>query len=131
MADQPLLDQHYLEVGGVGLLVDLTGGAPVVVHGGAPLGEHVPDAGVFATAVPHSMFDAPIRPSVLPQLSRGWRGRPAVRGSRGGQAFAPLLALTGIEEAEGALTLRLADALARSPASRCRSAWRSSRPVCC
>jgi alpha-galactosidase len=105
-----MADQHYLEVAGVGLLVDLTGGDPVVVHWGAPLGAHVPDAALLAPSVPHSNFDAPIRTSVLPQLARGWRGRPAVRGSRpGGRAFSPLLALTGVEEGESSLTLRLAD----------------------
>jgi alpha-galactosidase len=108
-----MADQHYFEVAGVGLLVDLTGGDPVVVHWGAPLGADVPDAALLSAAVPHSMFDAPVRPSLLPQRSRGWRGRPAVRGSRtGGTAFSPLLALTGVEEGEASLTLRLADALA-------------------
>ena len=105
-----MADQHYLEVAGVGLLVDLTGGDPVIVHWGAPLGAQLPDAGLLAGSVPHSNFDAPIRTSVLPQLARGWRGRPAVRGSRtGGLGFSPLLALTGVEEAESSLTLRLAD----------------------
>jgi alpha-galactosidase len=111
-------EQHYLEAGGVGLLVDLTDGDPVVVHWGAPLGTAVPDAGLLTAAVPHSMFDAPIRPSVLPQLSRGWRGRPAVRGSRAdGTAFSPRLELTGVEEGEASLTLRLADPLAGLEAS--------------
>ena len=108
-----MADQHYLEVAGVGLLVDLSDGDPVIVHWGAPLGAHVPDAAVLGAAVPHSNFDAPIRPSVLPQVARGWRGRPAVRGSRsGGRAFSPLLALTGVEEGEASLTLRLADGAA-------------------
>ncbi|MGN6445070.1 alpha-galactosidase [Amnibacterium sp.] len=102
-------EQHYLEAAGVGLLVDLTDRDPVVVHWGAPLGSQVPDAGALTAAVPHSNFDGPIRPSLLPQLSRGWRGRPAVRGSRGGAAFSPLLALTGVEEGRSSLTLRLAD----------------------
>ncbi|RIX30728.1 alpha-galactosidase [Amnibacterium setariae] len=103
--------QHYLEAGGVGLLVDLAGDDPVVVHWGAPLGADLPDPGVLAaTAVPPSTFDAPVRPSLLPQRARGWRGRPAIRGSRpDGSAFSPRLALTGAEQDGAALTLRLAD----------------------
>ncbi|MBW4042221.1 MAG: alpha-galactosidase [Acidobacteria bacterium] len=107
-----MADQHYFEVGGVGLLVDLTDGDPVIAHWGAPLGAAVPDASALSAAVPNSNFDVPIRPSLVPQLSRGWRGRPAVRGSRGGgAAFSPLLALTGVEEGQRSLTLRMADRL--------------------
>ena len=102
-------DQHYIEASGVGLLLALSSDDPVVVHWGAPLGQQVPDAALLAPAVPHSMFDAPVRPSVLPQPSRGWRGRPAVRGSRGGRAFSPLLALTGVEEGGASIAVQLAD----------------------
>jgi alpha-galactosidase len=107
-----MADQHYLEAGGVGLLVDLTSGDPVVVHWGAPLVGDVPEAAALTTAVANSMFDVPVRPSLLPQLARGWRGRPAVRGGRGGTAFSPRLELTGVEVEDRALTLRLADPLA-------------------
>ena len=65
-----MADQHYFEVGGVGLLVDLTGGDPVIVHWGAPLGAAVPDASLLRAAVPHSNFDAPIRPSVAAAARR-------------------------------------------------------------
>lgn len=105
-----MAEQHHLEVGGVGLLIDATGGDPVVVHWGEPLGRDVPDAGALRAAVPHSNFDAPVRPSLLPQASRGWRGRPSIRGSRGGAAFSPLLVLTGVEQDAASIVLRLADA---------------------
>jgi alpha-galactosidase len=113
-----MADQHYLEAAGVGLLVDLSDGDPVIAHWGAPLGAPLPDVSLLDGSVPNSNFDAPIRPSVLPQLSRGWRGRPAVRGARAdGTAFSPRLALTGVEEGEASLTLRLADADARLEAT--------------
>ncbi|WP_375388196.1 alpha-galactosidase [uncultured Amnibacterium sp.] len=105
-------DQHYLEAAGVGLLVDTAGGDPVIVHWGAPLGPDVPDAALLAASVPPSNFDEPVRPSLLPQLSRGWRGRPAVRGSRAGAAFSPRLEQTGVEATATSLELRLADLLA-------------------
>ena len=106
-------DQHHLEAGGVGLLVDTAGGDAVVLHWGAPLGSSVPDAQVLTAAVPHSMFDAPVRPSVLPQASRGWRGRPAVRGSRAGRAFSARFATAGVERHGDRLTLRFEDAVAQ------------------
>ncbi|MDQ1531680.1 MAG: alpha-galactosidase [Microbacteriaceae bacterium] len=107
-----MTSQHYLRGGGVGLLIDLTGDDPIVVHWGPDLGEALPDASLFTPAVPRSMFDEPVRPSLLPQAARGWRGRPAVRGSRGGAAFSPRFVLTGTEQGEGTLALVLADAQA-------------------
>lgn len=108
-ADQSAPDQYYVEAGGVGLLLDVRGGDPVVVHWGAPLGAQVPAADRLTAAVPHSMFDEPIRASVLPQAARGWRGRPAVRGSRGGRSWSPRFALVGAEADGTSVDVRLAD----------------------
>ncbi|MFD1721103.1 alpha-galactosidase [Amnibacterium endophyticum] len=106
-----MADQHYLEAGGVGVLVDLAEGDPAIVHWGAPLGADLPDAALLqATAVPPSSFDAPVRQSLLPQRSRGWRGRPAIRGARAdGTGFSPRLVLTGNEGDRTRLSLGLAD----------------------
>ena len=111
MTDVP--EQWYLANGGVGLLVDLRHGDPVVVHWGADLGTAVPDADAFTEAVAHSSYDTPIRPSVAPQSSRGWLGRPAVRGSRDGRAFSPLLVLHDVEGSATDLRLGLVDELTR------------------
>lgn len=102
-------EQHYLEAGGVGLLVDLRGSDPVVVHWGAPLGADIPAANLLAAAVPPSAFDEPIRPSLLPQASRGWRGRPAVRGGRHGRDSAVRLVLTETTADDASILLRLQD----------------------
>jgi alpha-galactosidase len=104
-----MADQHLLRGGGVSLLLDCTDGDPVVVHWGADLGESAPDAALLMPPVAHSAFDVAVRPSLLPQLARGWRGRPAIRGSRQGRAFSPRLLLTGVEADEGRLALTLAD----------------------
>lgn len=103
--------QRYLTNGGVGLLVDLTAGDPVIVHWGADLGSAVPDAAGFTDSVARSSFDTPVRPSVVPQSSRGWLGRPAVRGSRDGRAFSPRFVLEDASGGDADLSLRLADEL--------------------
>lgn len=102
-------EQRYLANGGVGLLIDLTSGDPVVVHWGADLGSPVPDAGAFTDAVARSSFDLPVRPSIAPQSSRGWLGRPAVRGSRDGHAFSPLFVLAQVSGGDADLHLQLED----------------------
>ena len=100
---------HRVAAGGVVLLLDTTGDDPVVVHWGADPGAADVDPALLLPAVARSMFDAPVRPSLLPQLARGWRGRPAVRGSRAGRDFSPRFALTGTAGGESSLTLRMAD----------------------
>src|SRR5579875_582880 len=100
---------HRIANGGVGVLVDVTGDDAVIVHWGAGPGAVDIDPALLTAAVPHSMFDEPVRPSLLPQLARGWRGRPAVRGSRAGRDFSPRFAVMAVEAAASRLTLRLAD----------------------
>src|SRR5690348_5995719 len=96
-------DSYVLRGGGVCLLIDLTDGDPVVVHWGADLGDPLPDLALLTPAVAGSAFDVAVRPSLLPQLARGWRGRPALRGARDGRGFSPLLVLTEREGDEGRL----------------------------
>ncbi len=101
---------HRIAEGGVSVLIDTTGDDPVVVHWGADVGGLDLDPALLLPAVPHSMFDDPVRPSVLPQLARGWRGRPAVRGSRAGRDFSPRFALVSADGDGASIALRLTDA---------------------
>ncbi|HXR45135.1 MAG TPA: alpha-galactosidase [Pseudolysinimonas sp.] len=73
-------------------------GDAVVVHWGGVLPDPVPDAALLLPAVAHSNFDVPIRPSLVPQASRGWRGRPGIVGARNdGSAYSPLLVVVDAE----------------------------------
>jgi alpha-galactosidase len=84
-----------LRGGGVALVIDLSGPAPVVVHWGADLGADVGRAQFAVDAVPHSSYDSPHVDELVPQASSGWRGRPAIEGHRaGGQGFSPRLVTT-------------------------------------
>jgi alpha-galactosidase len=87
----------YLRSAGRSLLIDLSGPEPVFVHWGADLGEELPDLGLLREPVPPSSLDIPVRTGLLPQASSGWRGRPALRGSRNGRGFSPRLRLVSAE----------------------------------
>jgi len=106
--------QVYLENGGVGLLVDLRDGDAVVVHWGDPLPAPLPDAALLLPAVPRSNFDVPVRPSLVPQAARGWRGAPGLRGARDdGSGFSPLLTVVSADASPSRLAVDLEDAEAR------------------
>ena len=83
----------HLSTDSVSLVLDARGGGlPVVVHWGAPLGElSEEDLEVLAdTAVPPSAVstpDGPVPVALLPEVVRGYQGRPGLRGSRGGLAW--------------------------------------------
>ncbi|KQV71339.1 hypothetical protein ASC64_04670 [Nocardioides sp. Root122] len=69
-------------------------GVPVLVHWGAALGD--PDAAVLAglvaarrPGVPHSAYDHPRTTGLVPEVTRGYTGTPALEGHRvGGEAAA-------------------------------------------
>lgn len=100
--------RHRLAGGGVAVLIDLADD-PAILHWGRDLGDEPVPAELLVGAVAHSMFDEPVRPGLLPQLSRGWRGRPAVVGSRGGRAFSPRFVLTAAGGDIGSIAMTLAD----------------------
>ncbi|MGV8895305.1 MAG: alpha-galactosidase [Rhodoglobus sp.] len=80
-----------LRGGGVSLILDLSGSSPAVVHWGADLGDNG-NQFQLTNPVAHSSIDVPFRQELVPQASKGWRGRPALEGHRpGGLAFSPRL----------------------------------------
>ncbi|GAA2079051.1 alpha-galactosidase [Pseudolysinimonas kribbensis] len=108
------MEQAYLENGGTALLVDLRDGDAVIVHWGDALPAPLPDAALLLPAVPRSNFDVPIRPSLVPQASRGWRGAPGLSGARDdGSGYSPLLTVRSADATATRLDLELEDAVAR------------------
>lgn len=75
-----------LRAAGAGLVLDARGAhTPVIVHWGADLGDLdeaalATLAGAAVPAVPPSSVDHPLRLSLLPTLTEGWSGRPAISG---------------------------------------------------
>ncbi|MHA7985931.1 alpha-galactosidase [Rathayibacter sp. CAU 1779] len=88
-----MIDRLYLRAAGVSVLLDLRDADARVAHWGADLGEQVPDVALFTGGATSSAFDTPLKASLIPQASRGWRGTPGIGGSRDGHAFSPRLVL--------------------------------------
>ena len=75
------------------MIVDVTTGAPTILHWGAPLGDAL-DAASVADALErpraHGTLDAVAPLSVVPEHGAGFPGRPGLLGRRGrGRAWAP------------------------------------------
>ncbi|WHT22333.1 alpha-galactosidase [Crossiella sp. CA-258035] len=103
-----------LRAAGVGVVVDLTGGLPVLLHWGADLGELTASglAALAATATAAVLNNAPDLPRTLtvwPTEADGWSGTPAHQGHRAGRRTTPRLRLTEAELAENLLVMRLTD----------------------
>ncbi|WP_041298392.1 alpha-galactosidase [Ilumatobacter coccineus] len=82
------LVQEHAEV-----VVDVSTGAPNIVHWGAPLGDHA-DADAIARAldrpVVHGSLDTVAPITVVPEHGSGFPGRPGLNGRRGGgRSWAP------------------------------------------
>jgi alpha-galactosidase len=81
---------------GSALILDLSGPTPAIIHWGADLGADTPSLALTTLPVPHSHNDAAQTQELVPQASSGWRGRPALEGSRpDGTAFSPRLRTVG------------------------------------
>ncbi|WP_086663979.1 alpha-galactosidase [Lentzea kentuckyensis] len=82
------------------VVIDVRGtGLPVVTHWGRTLGDVGQDAlrtlaDVVTGTVPNSSPDHPVVVALLPEAGAGHSGRPGLRGHRGGEHFAPALAVT-------------------------------------
>ncbi|MGK5496486.1 alpha-galactosidase [Streptomyces sp. URMC 125] len=89
----------YLRAGGVGLVLDLTGGTlPRVLHWGCDLGDLDParlrDLRLARRPQPIGFsVDAPVEVAVLPEQSAGWLGTPGLVGNRGGRDFSTAFAV--------------------------------------
>ncbi len=70
----------HLRAAGTSLVLDARGVAPSILHWGADLGDVDVEAWADAMvpAVPPSSIDVPLRLSLLPSLTEGWSGRPAL-----------------------------------------------------
>ncbi len=82
------------------VVIDIRGtGLPVVTHWGRKLGDVGQDAlrtlaDVLLGPIPHNTPDTAAALSLLPDAGIGHSGRPGLRGHRGGEHFAPALAVT-------------------------------------
>ncbi|GGC92469.1 alpha-galactosidase [Tersicoccus solisilvae] len=85
----------YLRAAGVSVLLDLPGtgdagrAVPAFLHWGPDLGPTPPPAAAFTAPVTHSGWDEPATAPIVPAAADGWRGRPALRGSRAGTDYSP------------------------------------------
>lgn len=91
-----------LNTGGVGLIVDVAGGVPRVLHWGAPVGDDVAETRFVqelgeAQRWSDGLTGAQRHPSVLPEQSAGWMGTPGLEGHREGADFSTSFARTGWE----------------------------------
>jgi len=80
-----------LEVGGVAVIVDPSGGVPRILHWGSPPAGRPGDL-KFLLSLGVSQGGADLledrtSPSVLPEQSRGWMGTPGIEGHRAATAF--------------------------------------------
>ncbi len=136
-----------LESGGVGLVVDVSGGVPRVLHWGPPVSS---DDRQFLATLGESqhgadgLTGASRFPAVLPEQSSGWVGTPGLEGHRAGSRFSTLfrpagfaldgdsstgwtLELCGAEEA-GQLSLTTTLELSPWGVLRLRAALRNTAP---
>ncbi|SEQ43873.1 alpha-galactosidase [Lentzea xinjiangensis] len=81
---------------------------PVVAHWGRTLGDIGPEA-LRASAravewpIPNNAPDVPVTLALLPDAGAGYAGRPGLRGHRGGEHFAPALAVTSFSGEDGSI----------------------------
>ncbi|MEH0110346.1 alpha-galactosidase [Tersicoccus sp. MR15.9] len=96
----------HLRAAGVSVLLDVPAAGtapheawdpvPAFLHWGADLGPVPPPAAAFAAPVTHSGWDHPASLPIVPAAADGWRGRPALRGSRAGADFSPRWTVTDV-----------------------------------
>jgi alpha-galactosidase len=80
---------------GTDVVVDVTTGAPTIVHWGAPLGAEADLATVLPSLsrpIVHGTVDSVAPVSTVPEHGSGFTGRPGLVGRRGGHITCPTTA---------------------------------------
>ncbi len=99
------------------VVVDVSSGAPTIVHWGAPLGDGADLEGLGAALsrpIVHGGRDTIAPVSIVPEHGSGFTGRPGLLGRRGGgRDWSPRFTPLGHELVDGTLTVDAVDATAR------------------
>lgn len=91
----------HLRGAGTDVVLDVSGGVPVIVHWGAPLGEVLLEsvASALQRPVSNGMLDVVAPVSIVPEHGSGFQGRPGLLGHRrGGSAWSPRFQPAGTTE---------------------------------
>ncbi len=115
---------HHIRSGAVSLIIDITDGIPEVLYWGAEISAASDSAGVLAAlrdatveGVPHGLSDVSPRQGIWRENSRGYLGRPALDGHRGGLDWSPLFRVTDVVATDTSIRLEAADQQARLAAT--------------
>lgn len=103
--------QVVLRADGVEFVLDVASGSPTVLHWGAPIGatRGASLRDIVDHGIPNGDLNEPVDPGMLRESSRGFTGRPAIRGHRGRSGFSPLFTVGGVESRENSCIIHLHD----------------------
>lgn len=103
----------HLQNGGASLVLSPSDETFEIFHWGAALGEIKTESLLIAErAIPHGGLDVSPKNLILREHSRGWNGRPALRGHRSGVNASNYFAIKSADSAKDSATLTFADAIA-------------------
>ncbi len=109
------------------IIAEIEGRLPVIAHWGARIATTDQDLRAFVLAEERpgmgGISDIPYRPSILPEHSASWFGRPGLELHRGGTAWAPRFSVESIEIDGASLTGDVAQLGAASVVMRARDEW--------
>lgn len=107
---------HHIHSDTVSLIVDITDGVPEVLYWGAALTSFDHSQAFVAAlrdatveGVPHGLSDVSPRPGIWRENSRGFLGRPALDGHRGGLDWSPLFRVTEATSTDTSIRLHATD----------------------
>ncbi|MEO0312833.1 MAG: hypothetical protein RL140_63 [Actinomycetota bacterium] len=105
-------DFFTLESDGVCAIIDLATGTPVLLHWGAVLGSGIKPEYLrkaMQEGVPHADLDAYQNPGIWREGARGYLGRPAVLGHRGGLDWSQQFEIESVDSKPNSLKIVSAD----------------------